>query len=273
MRQLELHFSVNGGPDQKVDLFASKGESPKEISAGHTFFLEEYDLEPGDIVTYYGKAVDTKNPANTVSTDMYFIDVRPFGREYKQGQQGGGGGGGGGGGDDAQALSKRQKDIIAATHKLINNKDKFKDKEWIDNIHSISANQTKNAEQTNTLLERMCRRGLTKQDKMIKQMADNLKAAIDQMTPAADQLKAEKADAAEPFEQKALQYLMRAEALFTEIQVSQGGGGGGGGAAERAGPCRPVRTGTGSEQEPVRNRPDAANSSRTRRKSTRLSAN
>src|SRR5215831_20458335 len=50
------------------------------------------------------------------------------------------------------------------------------------------------------------------------------------MTPAADQLKTEKADAAEPFEQKALQYLMRAEALFNEIQVSQGGGGGGGGA-------------------------------------------
>src|SRR5262245_7028534 len=57
VRQLELHFSVNGGPDQKVDLFASKGEIPKEISASHTFFLEEYHLQPGDLVTYYGKAV------------------------------------------------------------------------------------------------------------------------------------------------------------------------------------------------------------------------
>src|SRR6266853_5019199 len=26
VRQLELHFSVNGGADQKVDLFASKGD-------------------------------------------------------------------------------------------------------------------------------------------------------------------------------------------------------------------------------------------------------
>src|SRR5262249_59863375 len=40
--------------------------------------------------------------------------------------------------------------------------------------------------------------------------------------------------AAEPFEQKALQYLMRAEALFNEIQVTQGGGGGGGGARQSA---------------------------------------
>jgi hypothetical protein len=229
VRQLELHFSVNGGPDQKVDLFASKGDSPKEISAGHTFFLEEYKLQPGDIITYYGKAVDTKMPANTVSTDVYFIDVRPFGREYRQGQQGGGGGGGQGD-DSAEALSKRQRDIIAATHKLINNKDKYKDKEWADDVQSIAANQLKNAEQANTLLERMNRRGLTSQDKMIKQMAEDLKAAIDQMTPAADQLKAQKADAAEPFEQKALMNLMRAEALFNEIQVSLGGGGGGGGA-------------------------------------------
>src|SRR5439155_24802195 len=93
--QLERYCSVNGGPEQKIELFNNKGESPKEISAGHTFFLEEYDLEPGDFVTYYGKALDSRKPANTVTTDIYFIEVRPFGREYRQGQQGGGGGGGG----------------------------------------------------------------------------------------------------------------------------------------------------------------------------------
>src|SRR5207244_13533940 len=65
-------------------------------------------------------------------------------------------------------------------------------------------------------------------------LAENLKNANEQMHPEADQLKAEKAEAAEPFEQKALQYLMRAEALFNEIQVTQGGGGGGGGGAQSA---------------------------------------
>src|SRR5205807_3212551 len=54
VRQLQLYYSVNGGPEQKIDLFTGKGETPKEISAGHTFFLEEYDLQPGDLVTYYG---------------------------------------------------------------------------------------------------------------------------------------------------------------------------------------------------------------------------
>src|SRR5215470_12206896 len=234
VRQLELYYSVNGGPEQKLDLFSAKGENPKEISAGHTFFLEEYDLQPGDLVTYYGKAVDTRNPANTVSTDIYFIDVRTFGKEYRQGQQGGGGGGGGDQDDSAEALSRRQKEIIAATHKLVNNKDKFKEKEWKDNIHAIATNQQKLAEQTNTVLQRMSRRGLTNQDKQIKQLSENLKNAIDQMNPAADQLKSEKAAEAESYEQKALQYLMRAEALFNEIQVTQGGGGGGGGARQSA---------------------------------------
>src|SRR5437899_3184630 len=95
VNQLELYYSVNGSPEQKIELFTNKGESPKEISASHTFFLEEHDLQPGDFITYYGKAVDSHRPPNTVSTDIYFIEVRPFGREYYQGQQGGGGGGGG----------------------------------------------------------------------------------------------------------------------------------------------------------------------------------
>src|SRR6185436_13561131 len=187
--------------------------------------------QPGDFVSYFGKAVDSKNPANSVQTGLYFIEVRPFGKEYSQGQQGGGGGGGGGGGkqDDASALSKRQRDIIVATDRLRRDKDKFKAKELTDNYHALSANETKLIEQTETLLGRLSRRGLTDQNKKFQDLSDNLKKAMEQMTPAAEQLQKEDANAAMPPEQKALQFLMRAEALFTEIQVQQGGGGGGGG--------------------------------------------
>src|SRR5437588_4912223 len=129
VRQLELYYSVNGGAEQKFDLYSTKSDNPNEICARHTFYLEEYDLQPGDLVTYYGKAVDTRNPSNVVSTDIYFIEVRPFGREYRQGQQGGGGGGGGDQDDSTEALARRQKAIIAATHKLVNNKDQLKEEE------------------------------------------------------------------------------------------------------------------------------------------------
>ena len=170
INKLELHFSVNGGPEQAVDLFQNKGAAPKEISGSHTFFLEEYDLKPGDFVSYFGKAMDTASPANSVQTDMYFIEVRPFSKEYYQGQQGGGGGGGGGQQDDASTLSRRQKEIIVATDKLRRDKDKFKAKELADNYHALSSNQSKLIEQTDTLLGRLSRRGLTDQSKQIKKV-------------------------------------------------------------------------------------------------------
>src|SRR5688572_29588277 len=69
---------------------------------------------------------------------------------------------------------------------------------------------------------------------MFQQLTENIKLAIEQMGPAAENLNKENPEAAQPYEQKSLQYLMRAEALYTEIQVSQGGGGGGGGGQQSA---------------------------------------
>ena len=112
--------------------------------------MEEFGVKPGDFVSYYAKASDTKNPANTATSDMYFIEVRPFGREFTQsqagGQRGGGGGGGGGRGqqdDSAQALVKRQKDILNATFNVSRDKDKFAPKEYADNLHAIAEGQSK----------------------------------------------------------------------------------------------------------------------------------
>ena len=227
---LEIYFSVNGGDEQKIDLFSNNGTAPKDISGSYTFFLEEYEIQPGDFITYYGKAVDSARPANSVMTDIYFIEVRPFGFEYTQGQAGGGGGGGGGGGQDdsAEALSKRQKEIISATFNLIRDEENFEASEYSDNIQAIAESQSKLAEQTQTLMTRLTRRGLAFQDK-IGQLTENMQTALEQMGPAAQQLTEEKLEDALPFEQRALQYLMRAEALFNEIQVTMGGGGGGGG--------------------------------------------
>jgi hypothetical protein len=36
---LEMYFTVNGGKEQKVDLFKSPANAPKEITGTHTFFL------------------------------------------------------------------------------------------------------------------------------------------------------------------------------------------------------------------------------------------
>ena len=54
---------------------------------------------------------------------MSFIQAEPFEREFSQSQQSGGGGGGGGGGQNNQTeISKREKELIAATWKQQNDK-------------------------------------------------------------------------------------------------------------------------------------------------------
>ena len=62
-------------------------DSARSLSGAYTFFLEEYGLKPGDFISYYAKARDASNEA---TSDIYFIEVKPFEMEYKQSQQGGG---------------------------------------------------------------------------------------------------------------------------------------------------------------------------------------
>src|SRR5439155_1673056 len=108
---LELAYSVNGGAEQRVALTDSAPRRPTpEVRAAHTLFLEEMGLKPGDLVAYHATAKD--GAGNTGSSDIYFLEVRPFGRDYKQADAAGGGGGGA---DNPDGLSARQREIVAGT--------------------------------------------------------------------------------------------------------------------------------------------------------------
>ena len=48
VRNLELVYSVNGAEEKTVRLFSGQKRMP-EVSAGHTFYLEELTLKPGDL--------------------------------------------------------------------------------------------------------------------------------------------------------------------------------------------------------------------------------
>src|SRR5215207_5005663 len=110
---IEMYFSVNGGEEKKVNLQDLSRDAARGLTGAHTFFLEEFRLKPGDFISYYAKARDA---ASETTSDIYFIEVKPFEMQYKQAQAAGVGGGGGGGGEqDQNALSRRQKELIAAT--------------------------------------------------------------------------------------------------------------------------------------------------------------
>jgi hypothetical protein len=223
--RVQLTYSVNGGPERTLDLH--KGAARKFVSAGHTFFLEELELQPGDFISYFARASDAGPRPQTATTDIYFMEARPFGKEYRQAEQRGGGGGGAGGADGA--LSYQQRQIIAATFKMIRDRARFSEKEFGEDMAALALAQGRLLEQVESLVRRMSTRGILESGSDFQKTADFLRTAATEMGPAKDNLEKRKAKEALPPEQRALQHLQRAEAVFRDIQVSFGGGGGGGG--------------------------------------------
>jgi hypothetical protein len=227
---MDLHFSINGGAEKTVNLQNLTRESAKSLTGAYTFFLEEYKLKPGDFISYFAKARDA---ASEATSDIYFIEVKPFEMEYKQSQQQGGGGQGQGD-QDQNALSRRQKDLIAATHRLMREGEKYTEQERKDGYEAVAAGQEKLRTDTLEFLDRMGRRlgDVDEGQKQVAEMAEHLRQAAKEMEAAPPPLRKESGKDALPPEQRALQRLLAADAIFREVQVAfgnqQNGGGGGG---------------------------------------------
>ena len=228
VRSLSLTWSVNGGPEETVALFDSEEGGLREISAGHTLFLEEFELEPGDFISYYGSAGDNAGDAGrVVKSDLYFVQIRAFRRDFRAARSQGGGGGGGGGGD-ARALSEAQRQVISATFNVIRDRDTFDDEEFRENLVFLTLAQGRLREQVETLVRRMNSRVMPA-DPAFRSILAVLPRAAEEMRAAESALQEQDVDAALPAEQRALQQLQRAEEAYDEVRVQQGGGGGGGG--------------------------------------------
>lgn len=250
---VELHYAVNGVDERTVTLSSRRGL--KEATRGHVFYLEELGpaggvaelpgpggseelpppapeagLIPGDLISYYVEARDAKRK---VRSDMYFINVQPYERRFSQSQQAGGQGSQGQRQDE---ISRRQKEIILATWNLINERDAEDGREEAklrESATMLSELQGTLMQQAQTLAQRTRARQLTETDPKFAQFVEYLEEAAAFMEPAATALHTfELEDAVGP-EQQALQFLLRAENLFTDIQISMSQGGGGGGGASR----------------------------------------
>jgi hypothetical protein len=218
---MELHFSVNGGEEKRVNLQELSRESARKLTGAHTFFLEEFGLKPGDFISYYAKARDVSHEA---TSDIYFVEIKPFEMQYRQAQQQGGQSAGQGGDQDQNALSRRQKDLIAATHRLIRESEKYTPQERKDGYEAVAAGQEKLRTDTLEFLDRMGRRlgEEIEGQKELAEMAENLKQAAREMEGAPPPLRRESGRDALPPEQRALQKLLAADAIFREVQVAFG---------------------------------------------------
>lgn len=215
VRGLDLHYSVNGGPEKTVAML--NGGERKEAHGAATLYLEEYKLVPGDVVSLYA----TARGARTASrSDMYFIEAQPFELEYSQSQQSGGGGAG-----EQNNISQRQKEIIAATWNQIRDGSRT-DAAAAGKAKFLAGMQGKLRDQAQSLANRMRSRELSGQNRLMESFSGDMQKAAEAMGPAAEKLRVSQWQPALPSEQKALQYLLRAEATFRQIQVAFGNGSG-----------------------------------------------
>jgi hypothetical protein len=224
---LKLHYSVNGEPERVVDLNAKGGPT---ASGRHVFYLEDFNMIPGDVISMYATARDARNET---ASDIAFIQAMPFEKNYSQSQQGGGGGGGGGGEQQEQnEISRRQREIISLTHKAIKGSAQDKAAANKERAEFLSEVQRKLRDQAESLANRIRARELDGESPAIREFVKEIQAAAREMGPAADLLAQSSWEKALTPENKALQHLQRAEQLNRDIQVAfgnQGGGGGGGG--------------------------------------------
>lgn len=229
LHDMHLHYSVNGSPNQDVNLLKAPGA--KNADGSYTLSLEDFKLAPGDLVSLYATARDGHSEART---EISFIQVDPFEREFSQSQQSGGGGGGGGGANNQTEISRREKELIAATWKQQNDK-AATPKDAAAAGQFLSDAQRKLRDQVMALSVRMNSRDIAEANEEFTDFDKDMQAAAAAMAPSADKLKSMKWKDAIPLEQKALQALLRAEATFRKIEVAfgQAGGGAGGGNAGR----------------------------------------
>ncbi|UCG86331.1 MAG: DUF4175 family protein [Gemmatimonadota bacterium] len=235
LARLELIYSVNGGAQDTVLLFGG-GSVRKQVTASHTMFIEELELEPGDLISYYGRVSEADRGPDTqgAMTDIYFMEVRPFEREYRQGEQPPGMSGGGGAGEMSGDLSRRQRDIIAGTFRMVRDRDEYTDAEYNENLVTLALAQGRLREEVEVLVQRINTRGIVQLDSTFRAIAEELPQAIEAMEAAEEELGERDAPEALPPEQRALQHLQRAEAAYREVQVSRGSGGGGGGGGQES---------------------------------------
>jgi hypothetical protein len=220
----ELVYSVPGGQTRVVPFGRTTGTATAKLGA-HLLAAEELKVRPGDVITYFARARDVgrgKRPTETRS-DMYFLEVRPFGEEFVAAQSGAGGGAGSA---QIESLIAAQKEIINATWNVERRADAGRSARDVEDIAQAQAELKARVEQMTSRRRRgrfdMPQQVAPSPQRPPRQGAgDPVAGAIQAMSRALQQLQGQRTKEALPHEMAALQGLLQAQAEIRRREVMQ----------------------------------------------------
>ena len=209
LRELVMEFSKEAVSPQP------KAES-QYADGAYTFYLEEFDVEPGDIISYYAHATDnnTRTGPGEASGDIYFIEIRPFNEDFHEGESEG---------EPGQPepnplleVISSQKEIIRETSKHVHAKPATVTQKYQVAVRSTGEKQTQLKDRTQRVVDEFSA-AMQGESAVTPEILMNLEDAIDNMGEASDNLKAVRPDAAIPPEQEALELLIKVSLEIPKI--------------------------------------------------------
>ncbi len=226
-----LKYVINSSDEKEVKL-SLRATSPggsglsgssRNFSARHLFYLEDLQLKPGDFLGYYVETGDVNTKSESIRSDIFFIEIRPFEAEFtrplSQGQAGGSSPGG--------RLSQTQKEIIVATWKTQQKKSKLDAGKLKENVAVLVESQKNLQDVTQSTLMQIEQRSTFTRDTN-KSMTSHYAEAVKAMDKALTELSSGKLGEAQGPQRDALQRLLQAEAQIRQVQVQQSRGQAGG---------------------------------------------
>ena len=215
--ELKLMYRIGADELQELTLETSTPEAVIESGAvdtvqrrvaegRYTFYLEEFDVEPGDIISYYAHAVDnnTHTGPGEASSDIYFIEIRPFNENFQEMEA-----------EQAQPMSNplleiiaSQKQIIRETSTHINAKPAAITDEYRNAVKKTGDKQAELKDKTQRLADEFSM-AMQGNSAVTPEILMNLEDAIERMREAADSLNAVQPAEAIPSEQEALELLIK----------------------------------------------------------------
>ena len=213
--ELKLMYRVGSDALQELVMESSvstpivgseSGADTRRVADGtYTFYLEEFDVEPGDVISYYAHATDnnTRTGPGEASSDIYFIEIRPFNENFHEGE--------GEPGQPAEPnplleVISSQKEIIRETSKHIREKPLTITGKYQSAVRKTGEKQTKLKDQTQRVVDEFSA-AMQMDSGVSPEILMNLEDAIDRMGEASDSLNAVRPDEAIPPEQEALELL------------------------------------------------------------------